>query len=157
MSENLLLGIIATIVAVILLGMPFWLFGKKKETVRVPDPVPGEEHQPVMAQEMAIVRKMLFDLLSCGIVDEYSRGHIQKMISRWNEGQTYFSLMQEFFARVRLCRMVNWSKLKMQITEQKQALEEIAKMKNLNGYMAANIRICRICNKCLADILKEEI
>ncbi len=157
MSENLFLGIIATIVAVILLGMPFWLFGKKKETVRVPDPVPGEEDQPVTAGELKVVRKMLFDLLSCGIVDEYSRGHIQNMITRWNEGQTYFYLMQEFLARVHLCRMVNWSKLKMQITEQKEALETIAKMKGLDPLVAENTRICRICNRCLTDILEEEI
>lgn len=158
MSENLLLGIIAATVAVILLGMPFWLFGKKKETVRVPEPVPGEEDRPVTARELTVVRKMLLDLLSVDIVDEASHDRIKNFIDTRKPGIAYACMMQEFFDMIKFSDVHNLPKLKNLTAEQKEALETIAKMKGLDPLVAENTRICRICNKCLTDILaKEEI
>lgn len=62
MNETLILAIIAVAAAVLLLGMPFWLFGKRKNAVCVPAPVPGEEHRPATAEEIAVLRKMVTDL-----------------------------------------------------------------------------------------------
>ena len=156
MSENLFLGIIAATVAVILLGMPFWLFGKKKETVLVPDPVPGEEDQPVTARELKVVRKMLLDLLSVDIVDEGSCDCIKSFIDTWKPGTTYACMMQEFFDMVECSDAHDLPKLKSLAAQQKEALETIAKMKGLDPLVAENTRICRICNRCLTDILEAE-
>lgn len=58
MNETLILAIIAVAAAVLLLGMPFWLFGKRKNAVCVPAPVPGEEHRPATAEEITCAQNV---------------------------------------------------------------------------------------------------
>ena len=147
MNETLILAIIAVAAAVLLLGMPFWLFGKRKNAVCVPAPVPGEEHRPATAEEITVLRKMVTDLFSGPVVRE--------AIALWQPGTSFAKLMQNLVAELEIMPSVDRYQLYDYLREMRDSLEEIAEMRGLDRKMAENTRICRIGNACFLAALKE--
>jgi hypothetical protein len=155
MNETLILAIIAVAAAVLLLGMPFWLFGKRKNAVCVPAPVPGEEHRPATAEEIAVLRKMVTDLFSGPVVNDGDRRCVREAIALWQPGTSFAKLMQNLVAELEIMPSVDRYQLYDYLREMRDSLEEIAEMRGLDRKMAENTRICRIGNACFLAALKE--
>ena len=111
MNETLILAIIAVAAAVLLLGMPFWLFGKRKNAVCVPAPVPGEEHRPATAEEIAVLRKMVTDLFSGPVVNDGDRRCVREAIALWQPGTSFAKLIVISFMIIFAKCAILWKKL----------------------------------------------
>lgn len=155
MNETLFLAIIAVAAAVLLLGMPFWLFGSRKNGVCVPDPLPGEELNPTTAKEVIVLRKMISGLFAGSVVNDDDRRLVEIELALWQPKTSCKELMQNLVAALIAMPSVNWQRLHFYLREMRDSLAEIAKMKGLDLDMAENTRICRMGNCCLTAALKD--
>mgnify|MGYP001533261126 CR=1 FL=1 len=122
MNETLILAIIAVAAAVLLLGMPFWLFGKRKNAVCVPAPVPGEEHRPATAEEITVLRKMVTDLFSGPVVNDGDRRCVREAIALWQPGTSFAKLMQNLVAELEIMPSVDRYQLYDYLREMRDSL-----------------------------------
>lgn len=127
----------------------------RKNAVCVPAPVPGEEHRPATAEEIAVLRKMVTDLFSGPVVNDGDRRCVREAIALWQPGTSFAKLMQNLVAELEIMPSVDRYQLYDYLREMRDSLEEIAEMRGLDRKMAENTRICRIGNACFLAALKE--
>lgn len=151
---NILLVLIAVAVLVILLGLPFYFYGKKENSEVVP--YEGECLRETKLCELKMLQDLAKDLFSGTVVNEGDRKCITEVIDGWYFGESFYNLMNNLVEEAGMLPSMDFFQLENKIKLTQENLHEISRMRHLEPNMKINIRASRIALDTLLDLLKKK-
>lgn len=151
---NILLVLIAAAVLVILLGLPFYLYGKKENQEVVP--YEGECLRETNRCELQMMQSLLKDLFSGTVVNDRDRKCITEIIDGWYFGESFYDLLGNLIEEAGMLSSTDFYQLEDKAKLMQQNLREISRMRHLEPNVKINIRTSIIVIDTLLDLLKKK-
>lgn len=151
---NMLLVLIAVAVLVILLGLPFYLYGKKENPEVVPHE--GECLRETNRCELQMMQNLLKDLFSGSVVNDGDRKCITEVIDGWCLGESFYNLLLNLLEEADMLPSMDFYQLEDKAKLTQKNLLEISRMRHLEANMKINIRTSRIVIDTLLVLLKKK-
>lgn len=156
MNENFVLGIIATVVTILLLAMPFMLFKKKKD--RKPKPhlltPPHDDTEIVTTEEQIKTMHIVLEyLLMEDVINDEDRQMVKANMQKWKTGVKFRNLIDLFFADLQKSTSIKWPLIRDVVMNILSSVEILKQKKDVETQAIVNTAICRICyNRVLHNL-----
>lgn len=151
---NMLLVLIVVAVLIILLGLPFYLYGKKENPEVVP--YEGECLRETKLCELKMMQDLAKDLFSGTVVNDGDRKCISEVIDSWNFGESFYSMMSKLVEEAGMLPSMDFYQLEDKAKLIQKNLREISRMRHLEPDVKINIRASRIALATLLDLLEKK-